>query len=220
MSTAADKISQELWDMVADHLPSLSARYAATAFGFRLKPQQERHAGIWDAVFQDLTWVSAASSTGCEPVLIGKDLDPHGDDNVYPLENPYLVLVAKPFESRSERELFLHSLRGHQAQDDNRELELASGVTLNVAHLHDPHGRLPVRITKLLDRHKRVRTAVLFWQGSSIDSVNLETIVGARGMGSVLKSFLGYRLALEYFDGARVQYRFEPHSLNVVNIGI
>ena len=212
MPTAAEKISQELWDMIADHLPALSARYAATVFGFRLRPQQEQHAEIWSAIFQDLTWISTASSTGCEPVLIGKDLDHRWGDSSQ-LGDSYLVLLAKPFESPSERKLFLQSLRDHQAQEDNRELELASGVTLNVARLYDTHSRIPVRITKLLVRKKRVRTALLFWQGSSIDSANLETIVGARGVGSMLKSFLGYRLTLKYLGGSQVQYRFESHSL-------
>ncbi len=214
MPTAADKISQELWDMIANHLPALSARYAATVFGFRLRPQQEQHAEIWNAIFRDLKWMSTAGSTGCEPVLIGKDLDRHRWGDSSQLENSYLVLLAKPFESPSERKLFLQSLRDHPAQEDSREIELTSGVTLNVAHLYDSHGRLPARITKLLDQHKRVRTAVLFWQGSSIDFVNLETMVGARGLGSVLKAFVGYRLTLEHFDGAREQYRFEPRTLN------
>lgn len=212
MPTAADKISQEIWDMVAERLPALSARYAATVFHFRLRPQQEKHAAIWDAIFQDLTWVSTASGTGCGPILIGKDLDHCWNNDVSQLQNPYLVLLAKPFESHSERGLFLQSLRCHRTQDDSRELELASGVALNVAHLYDAHGKVPVRVTKLLDQHKRVRTAFLFWQGSSIDFANLETIVGARGMGSVLKSFVGYRLTLEHQDGARVQYCFEPHT--------
>lgn len=212
MPTTADKISQELWDMVTEYLPSLTAKYAATAFHFRLKPQQEKHAAIWDAIFQDLTWISAASSTGSEPVLIGKDLDLRWDDSTSRLENPYLVLVAKPFESDPDREIFLHSLRGYEIQENKQELKLTSGVILNVAHLYKPHGRLPVAITKLLDHHKRARTAFLFWQGSSIDFVNLETIVGARGIGSILKSFVGYRIIVEYPDGTRTQYRFEPYT--------
>ena len=213
MPTAAEKISLELWDMIADHLPALSARYAATVFGFRLRPQQEQHAEIWNSIFQDLMWISTASSTSCEPVLIGKDLNHHRWGDSSQLESSYLVLLAKPLKSPSERKLFLHSLRDHQAQEDTRELELTSGVTLNVARLYDSNGRLPVRITKLLVRQKRVRTAFLFWHGSSIDFANLETIVGARGVGFILKSFLGYRLTLKYLNGARVQYRFESHSL-------
>ena len=205
MPTAAHKISQEVWDMIADYLPALSARYAALALNFRLRPQQKKQAGIWDAIFQDLTWVSEASNTGCGPVLIGKDLS--GD-------NLYLVLLAKPFESRSETQLFLRSLKDHHVHndDDNHELEFTSGVTLNVAHLYRPRGKLPVRITKLLERHKRVRTAFMFWQGRSIDSTNLETIVGAKGMGYTLKSFVGYRLTLNYLDDTRVQYRFKPQT--------
>ena len=212
MPAAAKKISQELWDLVVNNLPALPASYAATAFDFRLRPQQEKHAAIWDAIFQDLTWVYTANDTGYKPVLIGKDLDRCWRDDASRLESPYLVLLAKPFESQSERELFLQSLRGHQTRENHQELHLDSGVILNVTNLYDSKSSLPVIIPNLFDRHKWVRTAVLFWQGSSIEFVNLETLVGARGMGSVLKSFLGYRLTLEYLGGTRAQYRFESHT--------
>ena len=212
MPAASKKISQELWDMVADNLPALSASYAATAFDFRLRPQQQRHAAIWDAIFQDPTWICKANDTGYEPVLMGKDLDRCWRNDVSPPESPYLVLLANPFQSRSERKLFLQSLRGYKAQGNHGELHLNSGVTLNVTHLYDSNNRLPVKISDLFDRYKRVRIAVLFWQGSTIEFVHVETIVGARGMDSVLKSFLGYRLTLEYVGGTRAQYRFESHT--------
>ena len=75
MPTAVYKISQEVWDMVVDHLPALSAQYAATALNFDLRPPQKKLASIWDAIFRDLAWVSRASSTGCGPFLVGKGLD-------------------------------------------------------------------------------------------------------------------------------------------------
>ena len=209
MASSTAKISQEIWDMITDHLPALSARYAATALDFHLRPQQEKLAGIWGALFRDLTWISRAGSTGCGPVLIGKDLDRCWE--VIRPERPYLVLLAKPFESKSEKELFLRCLRGPQEQADCRELELSSGVILNVAYLYDSNDRLHVKITDVFEQRKRVRTAILFWRGSSIDLVNLETLVGASGEHSVLKAFVGYRLTLKFLD-ARVQYLFEPHS--------
>lgn len=208
MPTAAGQVSQELWDMIVEYQSALPARYAATAFGFRLRPQQERLAGIWGAIFQDMRWISTVSSNGCGPILIGKSLDRWSSDSVSQREKPYLVLLAKPFESIIERDLFLHSLSGPRTLNDVRELELTSGVTLNVAHLYGSLDRLPVRIPELVDQYKRPRTAVLFWQGRSIASVNLETIVDAKGRGSergsVLKTFVGYRVALEYFDGTRI----------------
>lgn len=85
-------------------------------------------------------------------------------------------------------------------------------MVLNVAYLYENSDKIPVKTTKLLHRDTRVRTAVLFWQGSSINSVYLETIVGARGIGSVLKTCLGYRLTLAHLDDTRVQYRFEPQT--------
>ena len=79
-------------------------------------------------------------------------------------------------------------------------------------YLYNPHNRLRARITELLYKYPRTRTAILSWQGSSIDFIDLETIVGARGTGSVLRAFVGYRLTLDYLDGTSVQCRFEPNA--------
>ena len=121
----AENLSQGHWDMIAEHLPALPARYATPAFDFRLRSRQEKLAGIWDAIFQDLTWVSIASSTGGEPVLIGKDLDDSSYNNV----------------SNSKEELFFQSLRAYKAPADSRELELTA-VVLNVAHRYGSRDRL------------------------------------------------------------------------------
>lgn len=194
--------------MIVEYQSALSARYAATAFDFRLRPQQERLTEIWGAIFQDMRWISTVSSNGCGPILIDKSLDRWSSNSVSQRKKPYLILLVKLFESIIERNLFLYSLSDPRILNNIRELELTSEIILNVTHLYNSFDRLSVRIPKLVNQYKRPRIAVLFWQGRSIASINLETIINAKERGSergsVLKTFVGYRVTLKYFDDTRI----------------
>jgi hypothetical protein len=55
------KMSQELWEMVIDYLPSLTRRHASQAFNFQLTQQHWKHSNIWNQIIKDKeTWISIA----------------------------------------------------------------------------------------------------------------------------------------------------------------
>lgn len=60
---------------VTPHVPSLTTRYAARILSFGLWPRQESHSGVWNAIFEDSSWINQAIvDFKINPVLIGQNL--------------------------------------------------------------------------------------------------------------------------------------------------
>jgi len=171
------KLPQELWDIIARHLPAFDARSAAQALGFVLQPQQEKQSQLWNAIFQDVTWITEATiNSGLNPVLIGRDLYDYCSIENLEVRALYLVLViGEPASDiRFKSSLFLESLRPHKFHIHTMEVEFESGITLNIANVYQANGFpdpgvISVRPQRLFtNQQDRLQTAYIYWQDSQL----------------------------------------------------
>ena len=107
------KMSQELWEMVIDYLPSLTGRHASQAFNFQLTQQHWRHSNIWNQIIKDKeTWTSIAMQQGLNFFLVGDDLYSLYRDLMH---KAYIALLTrdKIRNIRHEKTKLLASLRAY-----------------------------------------------------------------------------------------------------------
>jgi hypothetical protein len=209
MSSTYKKIPQELWDQITPHLPSLSTRYAARILSFGLWPSQESHSGVWDAIFEDTSWINQAIiDFNVNPVLIGQI----NNNN----KSAYLTLVVRdnPGDLRFRKKQFLKSLRGHPRLNKKYEVHFpSSNITLNVADVVGSFDVIPVDTKRLFSyRHKNLQSAYLLWNDPEhkVRIIDSEDIVGIGGKALTLKSVSFIcGLSITFSDDHREQYVFE-----------
>jgi len=161
------RMSQELWDMVANNLPAVSTKDAAQALGFHLRTEQKKQYQLWDLIFRDQTWISKATvQYGVNPVLVGWGLHKYcNTKNIQVAKPAYLILVGgdQSGDLRFEKEIFFKSLRSHIFRKESSEVVFNSGLVLNVANVCSDAEVIPVKLDKLFSyQYKRLRTAYYF----------------------------------------------------------
>lgn len=131
------KKPQEVWNMITSHLPSLSARYASRALQFDLDPRMEMEGEIWNAVFQDLSWITklTAQHQG-DPILLGASIEdvacgrlPLSSFSKHPL---WVLLTGHTQQHEFEKDLFLRCLQPHAYYEDLHEVHFTTGLVLNI----------------------------------------------------------------------------------------
>lgn len=124
-SAIITRMPQELWDRIVCDLPAFDAGNAAQTLGFELQPQQEKQSRMWNAIFQDSTWITGVTSRfGLNLVLIGHDLVNYYSSETLKARATYLVLLVGDPTSNIQFELFLDSLRPHRFHNDTMEMPL------------------------------------------------------------------------------------------------
>ena len=184
------RMSQELWDMVIEHLPSLTGRHAATAFNFKLAERHQRHSDIWSKMIKDEeVWTSIATRQGLNLALVGDDLHSLHYD---PMNPAYIALVTgdKHGNIRHDRTKLLMSLRAHHWNENNEIVFDESNITLNVDEaLHNPF-MVTLSPKKLFSyRHGSLRSASLYWKDSryALRTIGPDDIVGIGERTSTLQ---------------------------------
>ena len=138
--------------------------------------------------------------------------------NIQVAKPAYLILVGgdQSGDLRFEREIFFESLRPHTFYKESGEVVFNSGLVLNVANVYSDPEVIPVRLDKVFSyRHKRLRTAYLYWQDSEpiLRILKPANIVGIGGRASKLHNVLHIcGLTLAGPDGRDVQYLFETNG--------
>lgn len=185
------RMSQELWDMVIEGLPSLTGRHAAQVFGFTLPERQQKHSGIWNKILKDdETWTSIAERQGLNPFLVGDDLHVLHND---PEQPAYLALVTgdKTGIIRHDKTKLLASLRAHHWNEKNEIVFQESKIILNIDEaLHNPFfiTLTPKRLFGCCE-HNRLRSASLYWQDNeyALRTIGPNDIVGTGEHASTLR---------------------------------
>ncbi len=189
---SSNKLAQEVWDIVAQNLSSLSALNASRIFHFRLLSAQHKHARVWDLIFQSQEWLDEAERRQINPVLVGYDLEKcyHGSQRKGDKEN-YLILqpgdMSGDFTTWSEelRQLFFSCLKPYQFDEATKEVRLGCGLVVNVeAVLNDPEILMLPDLKKLFftsSGHPEGR--YLFWQhrNHALGRLGYNEIVGING---------------------------------------
>ena len=211
---AITNVPQEIWDKIADHLPAFDAMNAAKGLRFKLRSQQEKHSKVWHAIFRDTTWITKATTEyGLNPLLIGCDLyDCYADD--FPqAQSTYLVLVAgdRTGDLRFEKDMFLESLKPHKFHKEALEVEFETGMTLNIANVYEDPEIIPLRPNRIFSRpHEGLDTAVMWWQESTLRTLNHRNMVGIWGTVTSLQQVLNIcGLTLNHPHGHVAEYTFE-----------
>lgn len=131
------KKPQEIWNMITSYLPSLSARYASRTLQFQLDPSVEMNGKIWNAVFQNPSWITrlTAEHQG-DPILLGASIKSIAC-GCLPLslfsKHPVWVLLTGYAQQREfEKDLFLRCLQPHTYYEDLHEVHFNTGLVLNI----------------------------------------------------------------------------------------
>lgn len=188
-------MSQELWDMVVKDLPSLTGRYAAQVFDFRLQDRHEKHSDVWNKIFKDNEkWSLVATRQGLNPVLVGDDLHSlyHNLEQHDPKQAAYIALLTgdKCGDIRYDKTELLASLRAHYWNEDNEIVLYESNIILSI----DEALRNPLFITltpeKLFTyRHNELCSASLYWKDNeyALRTIRSDDIVGIGDRASTLQ---------------------------------
>ncbi len=175
------QMSQELWDIVLEHLPSLNGRHAALAFDFELTERHRKHSDIWHKIFKNGdSWTAIASRQGLNLSLIGYDLC-----NLYhdPMQPAYIVLSTgdKSGNIRHDKARLLKSLRAHHLNEKNEVVFDESNITLNIdGALHNPFCITSSPRELFSSQDGQLRSASLYWKDSryALREIGPEDIVG------------------------------------------
>jgi hypothetical protein len=230
MPSTYKNIPQELWDQITPHLPSLSTRYAARILSFGLWPSQESHSGVWDAIFEDTSWINQAIiDFKVNPVLIGQNLHNCVNSNN---KSAYLTLVIRDNlgDLRFPIDTFLESLRGRPGLNKKHEVYFpSSNITLNVADVVLSSEIIPVDTKRLFSyRYKNLESAYLLWNDPEhkVRIIDSEHIVGIGGRAFTLKSVSFIcGLSITFSDHHREQYVLETprkraHDVQLIGGGL
>ncbi len=204
----------ELWNQITLQLTSLSLRHAAMVLGFNLSPLQEEHSRVWDAIFEDPSWVyQAIIDLKVKPVLIGQNLHNYinGTD-----KSVYLTLVIRDKDGvlRFRKDSFLKSLRDRPLLNSKNEVYFpSSNITLNVADIVIAPEIISVDTKRLFSyRHQSLKSAYLLWDDPEYKfrTIHSEDIVGIGGKASTLTSVSFIcGLSVTFSDHFREQYVFQ-----------
>jgi len=153
---------------------------------------QGKNNRVWNAIFQNETWTSIASSHGLN-ALVGQNLHSIYDiDHTIENQPAYIVLVTgdKSGDIRSYSQIFIDSLRPHTFNETTKEVVFTnSKIVLNI---HDALSNLgmnfmdPGRLFSYQDNS--LRSAYLYWQDShyALRTLGIEDVVGIGGKVSDL----------------------------------
>jgi len=125
---------QEIWNLITDDLPSLSAKYAACTLRFRLGPEKEKHGNIWGLIFQDLAWIAKVTSfSRLNPILLGASIENFWEDEqpstAFSRASPWVFLIGSANVAfDKDRELFLRCLQPHTYIGTAHEVHFVSGT--------------------------------------------------------------------------------------------
>lgn len=159
------QMSQELWEMVIEYLPSLTGRHAAQVFNFELTERHQKHSDIWNQILKDKeTWTSIVTRQGLNPVLIGDGLHSLWRD---PMQPAYIALSTgdKSWDIRYDRTKLLTSLRAYHWNKDNEIVFDESKITLNINEaLYSPFIVTLATERLFSSQHGRLRSASLYWK--------------------------------------------------------
>jgi acyl-coenzyme A thioesterase PaaI-like protein len=184
------RMPQEVWDVVIEYLPSLTGKYAAQVFGFKLEEWHKKHADIWDMVLREgETWTPVATRQGLNPSLIGDDLHNLFND---PKQPAYICLSTgdKSANIRYDKMKLLASLREHHFNENGEVVFHDSNIILNIDEAL--YNRFFVTSTpkKLFScQDNRLRSASLYWADSqhALRAIGPDDIVGIGERASTLK---------------------------------
>ncbi|PMD60257.1 uncharacterized protein K444DRAFT_528693 [Hyaloscypha bicolor E] len=176
--------------MVIEYLPSLTGKYAAQAFGFKLEEQHEKHAGVWDRIIREEdAWTPIAIRQGLNPVLIGDGLHTLFND---PTQPAYICLSTgdKTRNIRHDQTKLLASLREHHFNENGEVVFHDSKIILNIDEaLYNPFfvTLTPKRLFSC--RNNRLCSASLYWADSqyALRTIGPDDIVGIGEKVSTLK---------------------------------
>lgn len=99
---------QEIWDMINQKLLSLNAVKAAKIFKFRVEPQVEKQAAVWNTIFQHIIWLDFMSKKGINSIFIKSKLFTYKNaDRIHSIS--YAVLFVDDWSGN-----FMHFNPKHQ----------------------------------------------------------------------------------------------------------
>ncbi len=186
------KLPQEVWDIIAQKLSSLSALNASLIFQFRLRPAQHKHAQVWDLIFQSQGWLDEAEHGHINPVLVGYDLEKcyHGSQRKGGKEN-YLILQPGDWSGdfttwcKELHQLLFSCLKQHNFDEATREIRLGCGLVVNLkAVLNDPEVLMLPDLEKLFSTTSgHLEGRYLFWQhrNHALGRLGYNEIAGING---------------------------------------
>lgn len=188
---AYKRMPQELWDRVMYHLPSLTGRYAADVFGFRLQKRHQKHSDILKNILrEDEEFTSIARRQGINLLLLGDSLHALYKD---PMQRAYLALLTgdKTRTIRHDKTKLLAALRPHTSNKNNEIVFLDSRIVLNIEEaINNPFFvTLPPKKLFGLCEYGKLRSACLYLQDNEyiLRSIGPEDIVGSGGSVSTLR---------------------------------
>jgi hypothetical protein len=187
---AFERMPQELWKMVIEHVPSLTGKHAAQVFGFELEERHQKHADLWDRLLREEdTWTPIATRQGLNPFLIGDDLHTLFDD---PKQPAYICLATgdKTGNIQHDKMKLLASLRDHHFNENGEVVFHDSKVILNIDGAL--YNRFLVTSTPknlFSCQNNRLRSASLYWADSqyALRTIGPDDIVGIGERASTLK---------------------------------
>lgn len=219
---------QEVWDLITDDLPSLSAKYAACTLGFRLGPEKEKHGNIWGLIFQDLAWiVKVTSFSRLDPILLGASIASFWEDEqpstVFSRASPWVFLIGSANAAfDKDRELFLQCLQPHTYIGTTHEVHFLSGLVLNVSDVVSESSEVmtlqPRRLFVRQNMGSGLVSYYVYWNnGPKIYTLQCEKIFGfggvARDFAQIVRSC---RCTIDG-NGERNTYQFcEPTAQSYV----
>jgi hypothetical protein len=123
---------QELWDRVIDRLPSLTGRYAADVFGFKLQERHKKHSDLLRLIIRDdEKWTAIARRLGLELTLVGDALHALYHD---PTQPAYLALLTgdKTKTIRHDKTKLFAALQPHSRGKNNEVVFDKSRIVLSI----------------------------------------------------------------------------------------
>ena len=137
---------------------------------------QERHKRLWAAVFSDFAWLDhIEQSLGLNPVLIGRNLDVFGGQEI-PRESDqgqiYMALLSGDTSGniRHTRSLFFKCLRPNAYVEGALDVSFENGITLNIFDILSNPEVVPVDSERLLFDNGQFSSSYSFWKDSRFSS--------------------------------------------------
>jgi hypothetical protein len=187
---AFERMPQELWKMVIEHVPSLTGKYVAQVFSFKLEERHQKHADIWDRIFREKdTWTPTAIRQGLNPSVIGDGLHTLYND---PKQPAYLCLLTgdKTRNIRHDKMKLLTSLREHHFNEKGEVVFHDSKIILNIDEALYNSFFITSTPKKLFScRKNRLRSAFLYYTDSQYElrEIGPDDIVGIGQQISTLR---------------------------------
>jgi hypothetical protein len=184
------RMSQELWDLVVNEVPSLTGRHAAEAFNFKLEQRHKRPSGIWSTVLKpDEIWTPIAEGSGLNPFLAGYDLHKIGGNNEEPL---YIALLTgdETGNIRYSRDKLLCSLRPHDLRNGHEIVFHESNIVMNVVDAVYSTFFTTLAPERLFGYEDgKLRSACLYWKDPeyAIRPIESDHVVGIGGKARCLQ---------------------------------